>query len=56
MQIELTKSQCDNLADLIDLYFFTEIRENDEIDNMGWVYDIATAWNTLREASKGEDE
>lgn len=53
MQIELTKSQCTNICELIELYFFAEIRDDDSIDNMDWVYDIATSWHTLKEAGKG---
>lgn len=56
MQVELTKSQCDNLRYFIEMHFFDEIRNDDDIDNMGWVWDISSAWNTFKKIAEGVDE
>ena len=40
MEIKVTKTQAENLSDLIDLWFFREIRENEDIDNTMWAWDI----------------
>lgn len=39
--IKITKDQAEALKDLIDIWFFREVRENEDIDNTMW------AWNIL---------
>lgn len=46
--IELTKSQCDNLATFIDLYLLQEIRDNKDLDNLDYVRDMLDAQKILR--------
>lgn len=48
MKIELTKSQCDNLATFIDLYLLQEIRDNEDLDNLNYVRDMLDAQKILR--------
>lgn len=53
--IDLTKSQCENLADFIEFYIFEDIRNNPDIDNIAWLVDIVDAYQKLRvEADNGE--
>lgn len=52
MKVELTVDQCESLADFIDVYLLTAIRENSEIDNLQWVWNLINAKNTLEEACK----
>ena len=40
MELKITETQAQNLMDLIDLWFFREIRENEDIDNVMWAWDI----------------
>jgi len=49
--VELSKTQCKNLADFIDLYLLTEIRDNDELDNLDYLRDMLDAQDRLKEAS-----
>ena len=53
MKVELTKSQCKNLAEWIDMYLLDVIRKDEDIDNLLWVKDIILAWEALDEAAKG---
>ena len=47
--IDLTKSQCENLADFIEMHIFKNIRDDTEIDNMDWLIDMVDAYKKLRE-------
>ena len=49
VEIHLTKSQCNNLADFIDFYLIKAIREDEEIDNLMWIKDMIDAHTVLRE-------
>lgn len=51
--IELTKNQCRSLADFIDFYLLSAIREDTEIDNLAWVHDIITAWKIFDRVANG---
>lgn len=55
MKVELTKSQCENLAEWIDMHLLDAIRDDEEIDNLKWVKDMVLAMETLEKAAK-EDE
>ena len=50
--IDLTKSQCENLADFIQDNIFQAIRDDAEIDNMDWLIDMVDAYKKLREGEK----
>lgn len=52
MKVELTVDQCEALAEFIDMYLLTAIREDSEIDNLQWVCDLINAKNTFEEARK----
>lgn len=54
MTVHLTKGQCKNVAEFIDMYLLHAIRTDDEIDNLNWVRDMIDARDTL--ACAGEDE
>ena len=56
MIVELTKSQCENLAEFIELNLFRVIRLDDEIDNISWLEDMITAKKELEQAVKMCDE
>lgn len=47
--VDLTRSQCENIADFIELNIFDFIRNDIEIDNMDWLCDMADAWKKLKE-------
>lgn len=50
--IDLTKSQCENLADFIEINIFQNIRDDTDIDNMDWLIDMVDAYKKFREAAK----
>lgn len=50
--IDLTKSQCTNLADFIEMNIFQNIRDDIEIDNMDWLIDMVDAYKKLRDETK----
>ena len=49
MKLEITKTQAENLKDLIDLWFFREVRENKDIDNTMWAWDILDIYKQCQE-------
>lgn len=52
MKVELTKEQCDNLAEWIELRLLDEIRMDKEIDNLYWVKRMIEAFETFKKAAK----
>lgn len=54
MKVELTKSQCENLAEWIDMHLLDVIRNDDDIDNLMWVKDMIIAQETLKKAAREE--
>lgn len=50
--IDLTKSQCKNLAEIIQWNIFDIIRNDTDIDNIDWLVDIAEAYKKLKEGAE----
>lgn len=50
--IDLTKSQCKNLAEIIQSNIFDIIRNDTDIDNIEWLVDIVEAYKKLREGAE----
>lgn len=48
MVIDLTESQCRNLCDFIECNIFECIRNDTDIDNIGWLIEIIGAYQKLR--------
>lgn len=46
--IELSESQCKNLAEFIEFNIFRVIREDVDIDNVEWMIDMMDAYKKLR--------
>lgn len=55
MQVELTKSQCKNLADFLEFNLIESIRNDTDIDNIYYVSDMCKAYEVLREAGGNKD-
>lgn len=49
MKIEITESQAKNLMDLIDLWFYREIREDIELDNIMWAWEILDIYKQCKD-------
>ena len=50
MEIELSESQCRNLADFIEMHFIDSIRNDTDIDNINYVVDMCKAYEILKKA------
>jgi hypothetical protein len=50
IQCNMTASDAQNAADLIEIYFFQNLRDDDGIDNMDYVRSLLRAYDALREA------
>ena len=51
MKVELTKSQCKNVADFIEMYIFQAVRDDPEMDNLQYLRDMLDAEKALRKAA-----
>ena len=57
MKVELTKSQCKNVAEFINYNLLDEIRNDPDIDSVYWVKDMINAMEVLEKAAReGEKE
>lgn len=57
MKVELTKSQCKNVAEFINYNLLDEIRNDPEIESIYWVKDMINAMEVLEKAAReGEKE
>lgn len=50
MKVELSKSQCVNVADFIEMYIFQAIRDDLDMDNIEYLRDMLDAEKALRKA------
>lgn len=55
MKLEITESQAQNLMDLIDLWFYREIREDTDLDNVMWAWEILDIYKQCKEGINGSD-
>lgn len=56
MKIDLTKEQCINLAEFIEMHIFEAIRDDVDIDNIEWLRGMLDAQKAFNEAGKEETE
>ena len=49
-KVDLTKVQCEALAEFIELNFLDAIRNDPDIDNLEWVKAMMTALDVLNKA------
>ena len=54
--VSLTKSQINNLAEFIQINIFDNIRNDTDIDGMGWLCDMCEAYTKLREIEGSIEE
>lgn len=52
-KIEITKDQAEALKDLIDIWFFREVRENEDIDNTMWAWNILDIYKQCQDILDG---
>lgn len=46
--IEITKDEAESLMDFIEMNVFDVIRDNDEIDSIEWLCNIASVYNKCK--------
>lgn len=51
--VKITKDQAESLKDLIDIWFFREVRENKDIDNTMWAWNILDIYKQCQEIIDG---
>ena len=56
IKLTLTPDQAENLADFIDIHFLSEIRENEDIDNLEYVCDMCEIYRKLKAAIRRSDK
>lgn len=49
MQLKITESQARNLIELIDLWFYREIREDTNLDNIMWAWEILDIYKQCKD-------
>lgn len=54
MKVELTKSQCTNVAEFIEAYLIQSIRNDSYMDNIEYLRDMLDAERVLREAAEDD--
>lgn len=54
--VQLTKSQCGNVADFIEFGLIEHIRNDPDLDNILWIADMIEAWRTLEKARGKVDD
>lgn len=54
IDVILTKSQCKNVAEFIEMHLYDAIRNDTDIDSIGWLEDMIGAMRILEEAGKDD--
>lgn len=54
MKVELSKSQCINVAEFIEAYLIQSIRDDSYMDNIEYLRDMIDAERALREAAEAD--
>ena len=54
-KVELTLGEAETLTDLIELYIFDIIRNDEEIDNINWLKNVMSIHEKCKQAEKGGD-
>lgn len=52
--VRLTKSQCQNVAEFIEIHLLDAIRNDTDIDNIGWIEDMIGAMRVLEEGAEAD--
>lgn len=52
--LNIDKYTCRNIADFLEIYFFQNIRDDEDMDNIEYVRSLITAIDELRRVSKSD--
>lgn len=51
VELSISKSTCSHIAEILELYFFQNIRDDPDMDNIEYVHDIIHAIHELKRVS-----
>ena len=51
--VALSKEQCRNIAEFIEMYLIDAIRQDEAIDNVEWIESMIDAMKTLNREGRG---
>ena len=54
-KIELTKGQCESLAEFIDFTLIPSLRQDPDIDNLQYVINICDAYKVFKEVADNNE-
>lgn len=52
VNLNLTADDCKNIADFLEIYFFQNIRDDEDMDNIEYVRSLINAIDELKRVSK----
>lgn len=53
VKLNIDANDCENVADMMEIYFFQNIRDDESMDNLDYVRSLLRVIDELRKASKG---
>lgn len=53
VSLALSKDDCKNIAEFLEVYFFQNIRDDENIDNLEYVKSLLHSIDELKRVSKG---
>ena len=53
ISLNISKYDCKNIADFLEVYFFQNIRDDPDMDNIEYVRGLINAIDELKRVSKG---
>ena len=56
VMLQMTKSQCKNVADFIEFGLIQHIKDDPDLDNVLWVADMIDAYRVLKVAGGAEND
>lgn len=54
--LNISKSTCQNIADFLDIYFFQNIRDDEDMDNIEYLHDLIHAIHELNRVAKEDTD
>lgn len=53
--VELTRSEAESLFEILETHLIEIVRDDEEIDNLNWLYNILVIWKKCRDAATHHD-
>ena len=49
--VELTSSEAESLFEILETHLIEIVRDDEEIDNLNWLYNILVIWKKCKDAA-----